>query len=106
MATIPPLWPCPFCGEKTELQPVSRPAEHFVACLECGAEGPITDNEAEAVDLWNVRQFRYIQCTICAGAGKIHDPGLGYYGVDHGGSIICYQCNGSGQVPDPGEHTE
>jgi Lar family restriction alleviation protein len=47
------LEPCPFCGGEAELGIVNE--VHCTRCLDCGAEGPISGDEAGAADGWNRR---------------------------------------------------
>jgi Lar family restriction alleviation protein len=47
------LKPCPFCGNRAEMQEVM--ARHFVACLVCGATGPNRGNRQRAKDGWQKR---------------------------------------------------
>lgn len=47
--------PCPFCNSASlgviELEPNSN----VVACEDCGAQGPVEETEALAVENWNRR---------------------------------------------------
>lgn len=45
---------CPFCGS-THLESWDQPGIAWVACRDCGTEGPIHTTETEAVAAWNRR---------------------------------------------------
>lgn len=64
------LSPCPFCGDRDELETDDDGGSNvdvFVRCHGCGAQGPATrvgcrddddgeiDLESEAIELWNQR---------------------------------------------------
>ena len=46
------LLPCPFCGATAH---VADTGNMWACCNGCDAEGPVADNEAEAIRLWNIR---------------------------------------------------
>ena len=53
------LKPCPFCGEKTELE-IDDPFEFiaedfFVFCNKCSTTGPLGETKDEAIAAWNRR---------------------------------------------------
>lgn len=48
--------PCPFCGALGEdLTIERRRLRFFVSCDGCGAEGPTTTDEDEAIKAWEQR---------------------------------------------------
>ena len=44
--------PCPFCGSR-DVDTIVGSVESYVVCGDCSATGPLSDNEAEAIELWN-----------------------------------------------------
>lgn len=53
----PPERPCPWCGEKIELEIRALGDEEYdechVRCINCGAMGPEADNIIDAIKQWN-----------------------------------------------------
>lgn len=50
--------PCPFCGEAYALsctEVALLESWYVVFCQSCGAEGPQSDSEPEALESWNKR---------------------------------------------------
>lgn len=50
------LSPCPFCGGDAEIADEQVNAAQFVLCLDCGAEGPVSESSDRAAEAWNRRQ--------------------------------------------------
>lgn len=50
--------PCPFCGG-TDINPdmiiIDDLTTHFYFCMDCYADGPLGESEAEAAEKWNGR---------------------------------------------------
>lgn len=46
--------PCPFCGSQL-IEPIDDGHVHWLACMDCDAEGPAKYTEAEAIAAWNRR---------------------------------------------------
>lgn len=43
--------PCPFCGgDNIEIE-----SSRWAYCIDCGAEGPLCENESDAIESWNRR---------------------------------------------------
>lgn len=49
------LKPCPFCGEKDNIEVFVKYDDCFIACTKCCANGPYKHTEEEAVEAWNTR---------------------------------------------------
>jgi len=48
---------CPFCGAPGNLAAArTEDGEWAVECLQCGAQGPLMKDPAEAIDAWNMRK--------------------------------------------------
>lgn len=47
------LKPCPFCGEKVQLEIDGDLGYRQVRCQHCGAQGPIEVKEGDHVKQWN-----------------------------------------------------
>lgn len=53
---------CPFCGTNHSLVSCESFGEFSVECDECGASGPVADNDNHAWDLWQQRvEGKYTQ---------------------------------------------
>jgi Lar family restriction alleviation protein len=51
--------PCPFCGSKhVSIESVFTETGNFevLGCDTCRAEGPLGNNQAKAIKLWNKRE--------------------------------------------------
>ena len=46
---------CPFCWSK-DASVVSK-IYSYVWCSKCEAEGPVADNEEDAIEKWNIRRI-------------------------------------------------
>ena len=51
----PELKPCPFCGGDAIPDPAQLHGLSFVVCAVCGAEGPVSAGDDDAVENWNKR---------------------------------------------------
>jgi Lar family restriction alleviation protein len=49
------LKPCPFCGENKLILQEIIANNCYVKCLLCITDGPVGENEQEAIDAWNKR---------------------------------------------------
>lgn len=49
------ILPCPFCGGRAKLFFNGTDNYWFGSCLPCDAEGPPSENQAEAIAAWNGR---------------------------------------------------
>lgn len=50
------ILPCPFCGKAAALNSARAGFEdlvYFVRCPNCGARGPVLEDNVEAITLWN-----------------------------------------------------
>jgi Lar family restriction alleviation protein len=50
---VPPLKPCPFCGDRPQ---VVHTGTFMVQCPDCGASGPPAPNMERAAVRWNKRK--------------------------------------------------
>lgn len=50
------LKPCPFCGEIPTRHFNKAVGLFFLCCNVCGADGPLSDDEATAIEKWNERK--------------------------------------------------
>jgi Lar family restriction alleviation protein len=52
------LKPCPFCGEKRDnfIYPYTDSILYWIKCDQCDTEGPVADNEEDAINKWNTRK--------------------------------------------------
>ena len=59
------LKPCPFCGGKAKIKKDDEGNHFYVLCKKCGTKSISTANETEAIDLWNMRPDKLINCPCC-----------------------------------------
>jgi Lar family restriction alleviation protein len=49
------LKPCPFCGSSDVHIVAGDKCDEWGTCVNCGADGPFRDTEAQAIAAWNRR---------------------------------------------------
>lgn len=62
---------CPFCGGEPEMRSYNgiEKKYYYLSCIQCGARLEAKESTQEAIEAWNIRDFRYMDAQF-NGIGK------------------------------------